>query len=54
MFQIGYPADQKVWGQLENPKGELGALLAQDVKDDQHVGIIWVDFSLREAMRHGK
>ena len=54
MFQIGYPADQKVWGQLENPKGELGALLAENVKDDQHVGIIWVDFSLREAMKYGK
>ena len=54
MFQIGYPADQGVWGKLENPKGELGALLAEDVKDDQHVGIIWVDFSLKTAMKYGK
>ena len=54
MFQIGYPADQAVWGQLENPKAELGALLAEDVKDDQHVGIIWVDFSLKTAMKYGK
>lgn len=54
MFQIGYPADYDVWGQLENPKGDLGAILASDVKDDQHVGIIWVDFSLRTAMQKGK
>ncbi|MBQ7645047.1 MAG: hypothetical protein IJS84_08495 [Spirochaetales bacterium] len=54
MFQIGYPADFDVWGKLENPKGELGAILAEDVKDDQHVGIIWVDFSLRKAMQSGK
>ena len=54
MFQIGYPADYDVWGQLENPKGDLGAILAEDVKDDQHVGIIWVDFSLRTAMQKGK
>lgn len=54
MFQIGYPADRAVWGELENPKAELGALLAEDVKDDQHVGIIWVDFSLKTAMKYGK
>lgn len=54
MFQIGYPADQAVWGKLDNPKGELGALLAEDVKDGQHVGIIWVDFSLKTAMKNGK
>ena len=54
MFQIGYPADQVVWGQLENPKAELGQLLAEDVKDGQHVGIIWVDFSLKTAMKYGK
>ena len=54
MFQIGYPADKAVWGELENPKGELGAILAEDVKDDQHVGIIWVDFSLKTAMKYGK
>ena len=54
MFQIGYPADKAVWGELENPKAELGALLAEDVKDDQHVGIIWVDFSLKTAMKYGK
>ena len=54
MFQIGYPADYDVWGKLENPKGELGTILAEDVADDQHVGIIWVDFSLRTAMQKGK
>ena len=54
MFQIGYPADYDVWGQHENPKGELGAILAEDVKEDQHVGIIWVDFSLKTAMQKGK
>ena len=54
MFQIGYSRDESIWGELENPKGDLGAILAADVKDDQHVGIIWVDFTLKKAMEKGK
>ena len=54
MFQIGYEADYPVWKQFENPKKELGEALANEITSDQHVGIIWVDFTLKRAMKHGK
>lgn len=54
MFQIGYEADQRVWRKLDNPKKDLGDALVQNVSEDQHVGIIWVDFTLKQAMKKGK
>ena len=53
MFQIGYDADEGIWGEMDNPAQELGqAILAEckkrNLKND--IGIIWVDFTLKEAM----
>lgn len=50
MFQIGYPADEEVWRVFENPEWELGKILADEVADDQNVGIVWVDFTLKQVM----
>ena len=54
LFQIGYEADYNLWRKLDNPKKDLGDYLAEDIPDDQHVGIIWVDFTLKQAMKKGK
>lgn len=54
MFQIGYEADQRVWRKFDNPKKELGEALIEEIPDDQHVGIIWVDFTLKTVMKKGK
>lgn len=50
MFQIGYQADRRVWGQMENPAEELGKALQSQCMYGNDLGIIWVDFSLKEVM----
>lgn len=50
MYQIGYPADKRIWSKYDKPEYELGAYLAKGAADNQNVGIIWVDFSLREVV----
>lgn len=50
MYQIGYPSDKRIWGKFDQPEYELGAYLAEGAAEDQNVGIIWVDFSLRDVM----
>lgn len=54
MFQIGYDNDRtKIWGSMTNPAKELGtAILEECGKRDRTntLGIIWVDFTLKEAM----
>ena len=50
MFQIGYQADKRVWGKMENPAEELGKALQSECTYGNVLGIIWVDFSLREVM----
>ena len=51
MFQIGYQADKsKVWGKYSNPAKELGQCIVDGCKSGNDVGIIWVDFTLKEAM----
>ena len=51
MFQIGYSADRsKVWGKYANPAKELGKFIVDGCKSGNDVGIIWVDFTLKEAM----
>ncbi len=51
MFQIGYEADKKIWSGYDNPPKELGSILAEHAGPDQHVGIIWVDFTLKNVMK---
>jgi hypothetical protein len=48
VFQIGYRADKPWWSKLAVPPQDLGAAIARGVK--QELGIIWVDFSLRDVL----
>ena len=51
MFQIGYAADKEsVWGSYANPAKELGQFIADGCRSGNDIGIIWVDFTLKEAM----
>ena len=51
MFQIGYSADRsKVWGKYSNPAKELGQHIVDGCRSGNDIGIIWVDFTLKEAM----
>ncbi len=49
LYQIGYRADKKWWGELEAPIPKtLGERLAAGTR--QECGIVWVDFSLRDVL----
>ena len=51
-LQIGYESDEeKVWGSLENPTKDLGTYISQDFINKNPIGIIWVDFTLRRALK---
>ena len=50
MFQIGYNADRRVWGKMDNPVLELGTALQNECTFGNDLGIIWVDFTLSEAI----
>jgi hypothetical protein len=47
-FQVGYEADKRWWGKLEDPAKDVGAAIA--AKIDQQCGIFWVDFTLRDVL----
>ena len=60
-FQIGYEEDESVWKSFDEPVKELGAILAEAARktqvkrNDQEIGIIWVDFTLKRVMeQYGK
>jgi hypothetical protein len=48
MFQIGYPSDRPWWSKMPVPPKSLGQAIAARIA--QPCGIIWVDFTLREAL----
>ena len=51
-LQIGYDSDEgKVWGSLKKPTKDLGTYITQDITDSNPIGIIWVDFTLRRALK---
>ena len=53
MFQIGYEADESIWGSMENPAKDLGEAIIAECENrgtSNDIGIIWVDFTLKEAM----
>ena len=53
MFQIGYEADENLWGTMENPAEELGKAIIAECEErgtTNDIGIIWVDFTLKEVM----
>lgn len=54
MFQIGYEADEGIWGEMENPAKELGAAILDACYTDNDKGIIWVDFTLADVIDKGK
>ncbi len=47
MYQYGYEADEKWWKRLSNPPKDIGDAIAAVV--DQDLGLIWVDFTLRDV-----
>ena len=50
MFQIGYNADKDIWGEMENPAKELGEAILEKCTSNNDIGIIWVDFTLKEVI----
>ena len=54
MFQIGYVSDKnRVWGSMENPAEQAGKAIIDECKDrglTNDIGIIWVDFTLKEVI----
>ena len=54
MFQIGYESDKnRVWGSMTNPAEEAGKAIIDECKNrglTNDIGIIWVDFTLKEVI----
>lgn len=50
MFQIGYKADRSMWNTYKTPLEELGNFIADGCKSGNDIGIIWVDFTLKDAL----
>ena len=50
-FQIGYEADKAIWSRFENPIAGVGAALAAASPASSNVGIIWVDFTLKQVIK---
>ena len=48
VFQIGYNTDKPWWSKLPDPPKTIGDAIRKRVR--QEMGIIWVDFSLREVL----
>ncbi|TRZ90449.1 hypothetical protein D4R89_04325 [bacterium] len=48
IFQVGYNSDKAWWGQTPTPPKTIGEALSQRIP--QNIGIIWVDFSLRDVL----
>ena len=47
-FQIGYNSDKPWWSKLPDPPKAIGEAIRKRVR--QEMGIIWVDFSVREVL----
>ncbi|MBR2281966.1 MAG: hypothetical protein IJ863_05020 [Spirochaetales bacterium] len=50
MFQIGYNADRWIWNTFSNPAEEFGQYIVDNMKTGNDVGIIWVDFTLKDVL----
>jgi hypothetical protein len=48
VFQVGYNSDRPWWSKLPDPPKTLGEAIRQRIR--QEMGIIWVDFSLRDVL----
>ncbi len=47
-FQIGYPADEHLW--IRSPVDFANNIINEVTKYNKHVGIIWVDFTMKQAL----
>jgi len=45
-FQLGYPADERWWGKLNDPPVELGDALFSSIPNTY--GVFWVDFTITQ------
>jgi hypothetical protein len=52
VFQVGYNADKPWWSELSDPPKAIGEAIRKKVRQD--IGIIWVDFSLRDVLPLGR
>lgn len=52
VFQIGYNSDKPWWSKLPDPPKTIGDAVRKRLRQD--IGIIWVDFSLREVLPTGE
>ena len=50
MFQIGYNADEAIWSKYANPAKEFGQAILEACNSGNDVGIIWVDFTLKQVV----
>ena len=48
-FQIGYQDDEHLW--IKSPADFATEIINEVTKKNKHVGIIWVDFTLKEALK---
>jgi len=48
IFQIGYKSDKPWWENLREPPKSIGEAVREGVR--QEMGIIWVDFTLRDVL----
>ena len=49
MFQIGYEADEHLW--VKSPIDFAKTVAEETTKYNKHVGIIWVDFTMKDALK---
>jgi hypothetical protein len=45
-FQYGYPSDRHWWKELQDPPGDIGNALLQEIPNT--VSLFWVDFTIKE------
>lgn len=50
MFQIGYDVDKTLWNSFSDPATDLGQFLADGCSFGNDIGIIWVDFTLKDVL----
>lgn len=51
-FQYGYPADQRWWGELSDPPGDIGREILANVPNTE--GLFWVDFTALQTFPPNK
>ena len=52
VFQVGYRSDRPWWSKLPDPPKTIGEAIRKRVRQD--IGLVWVDFSLRDVLPVGE